>query len=223
MPEWLTDAAQAGNGPDPATLAKRLVAALLFGWATAVVYRLTQGRRDDFRHGFAVTLVMLAIILSLISQVIGNNLARAFSLVGALAVVRFRTPVKDTRDTAFVILAVAVGMACGTGMYVVALAGVLGVALAALAMPWLGVSGAADLHKLVVRFSSDCDPEAALAPVFARHLGAVRCDGSESDQKGAALEVIYAVRLRNPAGTVALVRELLGVQGVIGAELRRDV
>src|SRR5262249_36376721 len=107
--------------------------------------------------------------------------------------------------------------------YVVALAGVLGVALAALAMPWLGVGGTADLHKLVVRFSSDCDPEAALAPVFARHLVAVRCDGSESDHKGAALEVVDAVRLRNPAGTVALVRELLGVQGVIGAELRRDV
>ena len=56
---------------------------------------------------------MLTVILALITQVIGGSAARAFTLVGALAIVRFRTRVNDTRDTAYVILAVCVGMAIG--------------------------------------------------------------------------------------------------------------
>jgi hypothetical protein len=222
MPEWLTEAVNAGHGPELHVMWKRLAAALLFGWAVAIAYRLTQGRRDDFRPGFAVTLVMLTVILTLITQVIGNSVARAFSLVGSLAVVRFRTPVKDTRDTAFVILAVAVGMAAGADMYLLALAGVPTVALAALVLPRLGIGGGAGArHKLVVRVSSGCDPEVALAPLFAKYLRSHRCDGSESAEKGSALDLTYTVRLRDAGKAVALVRELLGLEGVMGAELRR--
>ena len=161
---------------------------------------------------------MLTVILTLITQVIGNNQARAFSLVGALAVVRFRTPVNDTRDTAFVILAVAVGIAVGAGMYAVALAGVPAVGLAALLVPRLGLGGGS--HKLVVRVAGDFDPDAALVSVFAKHLRSARCDGSESSQKGQALDLLYTVRLRGTTAA-ALVRDLMAVPGVRGAELRR--
>jgi uncharacterized membrane protein YhiD involved in acid resistance len=54
-------------------------------------------------------------------MVIGNSLARAFALVGALSIIRFRTVVKDTKDTAYVFMALAVGMGAGTGNYFIAL------------------------------------------------------------------------------------------------------
>ena len=57
--------------------------------------------------------MLLSILIAMVTQVIGDNIARAFSLVGALSIVRFRTVVRDTQDTAFVIFAVAVGMAMG--------------------------------------------------------------------------------------------------------------
>ena len=63
------------------------------------------------------TLVLLTVLIGMISSVIGDNIARAFSLVGALAIVRFRTIVEDTRDTAFVIYSVVMGMAAGLGSY----------------------------------------------------------------------------------------------------------
>jgi uncharacterized membrane protein YhiD involved in acid resistance len=53
--------------------------------------------------------------------IIGSNIARAFALVGAMSIVRFRNPVKDTRDLVFVFIAIAVGMACGTRFYAYAL------------------------------------------------------------------------------------------------------
>ena len=49
--------------------------------------------------------------------IIGSNIARAFALVGAMSIVRFRNPVKDSRDLVFVFMAIAIGMACGTQFY----------------------------------------------------------------------------------------------------------
>ena len=69
--------------------------------------------------------------MAMVTQVIGDNVARAFSLVGALSIVRFRTVVRDTQDTAYVIAAVAVGMAVGAGHFWVAAAGIAIVAVAA--------------------------------------------------------------------------------------------
>ena len=59
---------------------------------------------NDEAESFTVTLVLLTILIAMVTQVIGDNVARAFSLVGALSIVRFRTVVRDTQDTAYVFL-----------------------------------------------------------------------------------------------------------------------
>src|SRR4029078_10359652 len=88
--------------------------AVLYGFVVAGVYRFTLGRRDP-ANTLSTTLVLLSVLIALVTVVIGDNVARAFGLVGALSIVRFRTVVEDTRDTAFVIFAVVVGMAVGAG------------------------------------------------------------------------------------------------------------
>ena len=89
----------------------RLVTAALLGGVVALIYTRTRPVREE--SSFTVTLVLLSILIAMVTQVIGDNVARAFSLVGALSIVRFRTVVRDTQDTAFVIFAVGVGMAVG--------------------------------------------------------------------------------------------------------------
>src|SRR5439155_23381051 len=84
------------------------------------------------------------ILLAMVSMVIGSDIARAFSLVGALSIVRFRTVVEDTRDTAFVIFAVIVGMAAGAGVYVVPAVGIPLVAVVAWALAAWGRAGGAN-------------------------------------------------------------------------------
>jgi hypothetical protein len=74
------------------------------------------------------------VLIAMVTQVIGDNIARAFSLVGALSIVRFRTAVRDTEDTAYVIFAVVVGMAVGAGHVWVATLGMAVVALGAFVM-----------------------------------------------------------------------------------------
>ena len=73
-------------------------------------------------------------LIAMVTQVIGDNVARAFSLVGALAIVRFRTVVRDTQDTAFVMLSVVVGMAVGARAPLVAVIGLALVAVVAIGM-----------------------------------------------------------------------------------------
>ena len=90
----------------------RLLAACGLGYVVAVIYRKTRPA-PAVLASFPGTLVLLSVLIAMVTQVIGDNVARAFSLVGALSIVRFRTVVRDTQDTAYVIFAVAVGMAVG--------------------------------------------------------------------------------------------------------------
>lgn len=85
----------------------------VIGWT----YQRTYTGVTYSKH-FYQTLVIMAVVTSVIMIIIGSNIARAFSLVGALSIVRFRTAVKDGKETAFVFFAIAVGMACGTRLYV---------------------------------------------------------------------------------------------------------
>ena len=76
-----------------------------------------------YSRKFGVTLVVLTVMTGTVMTVIGNNIALSLGMVGALSIVRFRTALKDSRDTAYVFWTVIVGICCGVGDYVVAAAG----------------------------------------------------------------------------------------------------
>ncbi len=73
-----------------------------------------------YSRRFNVSLVMLVMITTLIMNVIGNNIALSLGMVGALSIVRFRTAIKDPRDTAYIFWAIAVGVCCGVSDYLIA-------------------------------------------------------------------------------------------------------
>lgn len=86
----------------------------------AYVYRKTH-RGTSYSQGFLITLFIMAVATSIVMMIIGSNIARAFSLVGALSIIRFRTAVKDPRDTGFLFAAMIAGMGCGTQFYMPAI------------------------------------------------------------------------------------------------------
>src|SRR6476620_3921846 len=111
----------------------RLIEALVLGWVVAWVYRKT---RSSAKASVSLqpTLVLLSILIATVTQVVGESSARAFSLVGALSIIRFRTVVQDTQDTAFVIFAVVMGMAAGANDIWISLIGLAVVTAAAFMM-----------------------------------------------------------------------------------------
>ncbi|MDH3997431.1 MAG: DUF4956 domain-containing protein [Desulfuromonadales bacterium] len=94
--------------------------ALILGLVVAWVYRYTH-KGLSYSQAFTQTILFVALVVAIVMMVIGSSLAKAFALVGALSIIRFRTVVKDTRDTAFVFGALAIGMAAGTSNYFLAL------------------------------------------------------------------------------------------------------
>jgi hypothetical protein len=221
VPEWLRGAGEWGH-LSPAVLLGRLLLASLFGGLVAAVYAVTQRRPRAEVVPFATTLVLLAVLIAMVTLVIGDNIARAFSLAGALAIIRFRTVVEDTRDTAFVIFAVVVGMAIGAGLLAVPLVGVPVVAAAAALLGRLdrAVVASPGDHLLVVRYALGRDPGPLAADVFAKHLATSRVTSAATARQGAALEIGYHVRLRHPDGAVRLVADMNQLDGVQGVELR---
>jgi hypothetical protein len=171
---------------------------------------------------FTATLVLLAILIAMVTQVIGDNVARAFSLVGALSIVRFRTVVRDTQDTAYVIFAVGVGMAAGAGQYFVGAAGIGVVAAAALAMRRKPVPEASATipFELQVRVGIGHDPRVLLAPVLAGYAREFQLLSLTTVRQGLAIEAVYRIGLQE-ASAEAVVRALNGVDGVQGIALRR--
>ncbi len=90
--------------------------AFLLAVVVAKTYQITY-RGVSFSPSFMVTLVICSMVIGAVMLIIGSNIARAFSLVGALSIIRFRNAVKDPRDVAYIFLVMGIGMACGTGFY----------------------------------------------------------------------------------------------------------
>jgi hypothetical protein len=123
-------------------------------------YRATH-RGTIYSASFLQALFVLGACTTLIMLVIGNEIARAFSLVGALSIVRFRTAIKDPRDVGFVFAALAMGMACGTGFYYQAILFTLFLCGLLLLITRLNV-GRAEANEAIVRVTTDAHGNGAL-------------------------------------------------------------
>lgn len=221
MPEWLTGLGSSGQ-VSPGDVLIRLVAALVAGGLVAVIYVRT--RPDGTAGGsFPGTLVLLAILIAMVTQVIGDNVARAFSLVGALSIVRFRTVVRDTQDTAYVIFAVVVGMAVGAGHPWVAVIGLGVVALAAaLLMTRQAVpDDAGNTFVVTVRVGLGQDLEGLLGPVLGKHTLTHRLSSVATAKQGLAIDAGYEVELRPDRRADELLAALNQIEGVQSVELQR--
>lgn len=222
MPDFLI---QTLGGPDQSTplqMAARLGVAFVCGCLIALVYRGVRPR-EQVMETFPATLVLLSILCAMLPLVIGQNIAWAFGLVGALSIVRFRTVVEDTHDITFVIFAVLVGMAVGAGQLTVALIGICVVGGAAfLVRPrnegnkW--VSGHA---KLMLRLSIGRDPETVFKADFDEFLSSVELTSGATTKQGDSIDLTYRVRLKPDAKPTSLINRLNLIDGVQSVDLRR--
>lgn len=95
------------------------IASILFGLMIYLSYWYTHAG-TTYSKKFNVTLLTLTVLTASVMTVIGNNVALSLGMVGALSIVRFRTAIKDARDTAYIFWAIVVGISCGVGDYLVA-------------------------------------------------------------------------------------------------------
>jgi uncharacterized membrane protein YhiD involved in acid resistance len=154
MAEWLNELARPGYGGEGLPLGiviTGLLIALVLSYLIALVYKHVNREREEL-YVMMHTLVLLAVTIAAAMMIIGNNLARAFGLVGAVSIIRFRTAVKNSKDMAFVFLAIVIGMACGLGFRLLALVFTVFVGLLLLVFEWVRFGGGGgERYELKVR------------------------------------------------------------------------
>lgn len=193
----------------------RLAVALLLGLCVSGIHTLVKrGRGGRSPAALRSTLVLLTVLLCLTTIVVGDNIARAFSIVGALSIVRFRTVVEDTRDTAFVIFAVVMGLAAGAGYLLVPL---LALPIGAVAALGLGRERA----QLVVRTALGFDRWDSVEACLTRRDARMRHCSSGFRRGGTEYEQVYELDLGTEKHSRELVCELARIEGVIALEARR--
>ena len=119
----------------PIEIVTNTLLAFILGIFISFIYKKSH-KGLSYSQSFMLTLVFLTIIISLVMMIIGNNVARAFALVGALSIIRFRTVVKDTKDTAYIFMCLCAGMACGTSSYFLGIFGTIFFATVALSLDY---------------------------------------------------------------------------------------
>jgi len=110
--------------PNLSEIISNIVVSLICSFVVSMIYRYTY-KGPGYSESFVHSIVFLSAITALVIMVIGNNLARAFGLVGALSIIRFRTAIKDTIDIVYIFLGLAIGMASGVGYHKAAFAGTI--------------------------------------------------------------------------------------------------
>jgi len=183
------------------------------GW----VYRFTH-RNVSYSQSYVQTLVILGMLIALIMLVVGSNIARAFALVGALSVVRFRNAIKETRDVGFIFLVMGIGMAVGTRFYTLGIVAAVAISLIIVVMyrfNWFAL----DVQRQVVKVQvpPDGDYTAGIQDVLIRFTTEFELVSMESIRGGALTEIMYSVRLKKgnePGELIAALSERTSGQKV---------
>ncbi len=162
------------------------VAATIIGLVIFLCYRLTHSRAV-YSAKFNVSLLMMTVITTLVMSVIGNNIALSLGMVGALSIVRFRTAIKDVRDTAYIFWCIAVGICCGVSEYFLVGVGSLVIFLVLLL---LGAVHSDDVYLISVKADRNAENDISLLMTNAfRGKANMRVNNSNSK----SCELIYEV------------------------------
>jgi uncharacterized membrane protein YhiD involved in acid resistance len=186
------------------TVILSFILSLLIAW----VYKITY-KGVSYTQSYVHTLIMMAMVVAVIMLVIGSNIARAFSLVGALSIIRFRNAVKDTRDVGYIFFAMAIGMASGTRFYLVAIIATLLISFILWGMGTLNLF-AKDVKEqiLKIRLPADMRYETLFQNVFARYLANYNLIAVETVQAGTQTELIYGIELKKQGDAQSLMEAL---------------
>ena len=175
-----------------------ILLAFILSSAIAAVYRWTyQGL--SYSRSFIHTLVLASIVASIMIMAIGNNIARGLGILGTLAIIRFRTPIRDPRDIIFLFAAIAIGIACGASVFLVAIVGTICYCLAALYLHWSPATARRQYEGLMRFMLPPGSPaEESVRQAFSEYCSTSALVAMRESAQGDLIEYSYQVRLIDP-------------------------
>jgi hypothetical protein len=203
-----------GTSFGPQAILLSLLLAFVLGQVIAWVYYITHSGLS-YSRSYVQSLILITVVVAMVMAVIGNNIITAVGLMGALAIVRFRNVIKDTRDIVFIFSSLVIGMACGSHRYMTAILGTLVLSLIAIYLFFTDF-GSHEPHNGFLRFSlrGAIGPDHPVPGILRRFCGNFTMISAQDSGFGGPAEYAYQIMIRNTSQNEAFVSELEKVDGM---------
>jgi uncharacterized membrane protein YhiD involved in acid resistance len=174
------------------------------GW----IYKITH-RGTSYTQSFVITLVLNGMVVALVMMVVGSNIARAFSLVGALSIIRFRNAVKETRDVGFIFFTMAIGMAIGTKFYLLAIISAITISLIILLMTRFNwYAREAQPQILRIQLPNHLPFDQLFDGIFLKYTKTCELISVDSVHGGMLTELTYSIGMKQSSQIQAFLSEI---------------
>lgn len=200
-----------------------VLTASAIGLIISLVYLFTH-KKEGYSQAFCVSLILLAPIVGMVILVIGNNVATAFSLAGAFALVRFRSAPGDPKDIAFVFMSVTMGLACGLGYWLYALmaAGILCAII--LILHFTNYAGKnKNNYMLKITVPETLNYVGAFDETLQKYCVSYRMERVKSVDFGALFEISFNVKLKDDKQIRLMMDDLRALNGNLKIMLTTEV
>jgi hypothetical protein len=197
-----------------ATFMIALLLAFVCGHAISWIYMLTHSGLS-YSRSYVNSLIIIPVVVALVMMILSNNLVIAFGLMAIFAMVRFRSVLRDTLDTAYVLVVVVLGLACGTMKFTSA---IVGCVLMAAIMIYFWASGFGTRHRynliLNIQWARSAAELEELRRLLDRHARSTTCASQRSNDSSRAVDISYRLLMRDPDRVHELVEEVRALNGV---------
>lgn len=179
------------------------------GW----IYKITH-KGTSYTQSFVFTLVLNGMVVALVMLIVGSDVARAFSMVGALSIIRFRNAVKETRDVSFIFFTMVVGMAIGTRLYLLGVIATVIISIVIVIMTrfdWYS----RDLANQILRIQVPADTAygTIFDDTFIRYTNASELIGVTNIMHSDLTELTYSIGMKKSNQIHAFITEIKHLNG----------
>ncbi|HEY7118147.1 MAG TPA: DUF4956 domain-containing protein [Tepidisphaeraceae bacterium] len=195
-----------------------LLLAFVIGHVVSWVYMWTHSGMS-YSQMFTASLLVMPVLVALVMVLMASNVLIALGLLAVFAMIRFRNVLKDTRDTTFVLWAIAEGVACGTLRFGIAVAACVTLALI---FAYLRFTSFGGRHRydviLSLEWAGNGDSMTRLRPILRRHSLQAKL-ASQHDLDVDKVDISYRLLLRDPTRSRELLKDLERTEGVARVSL----
>jgi hypothetical protein len=185
-----------------------LAVALLLGVLISLTYMKTH-TSGVYSPNFSVTVVMIPVILAVIILFVGSNVARAFSLAGTVAIIRFRSAPGDPKDIGYIFFAMAAGLACGVGLYLYGALFTIVLCAVMFVLYKIKYGEKRTQEKLLkIVIPEDLDYEGVFDDVFAACTASHKLRKVRTTDLGSLYELVYTVTMKQEQNEKAFIDAL---------------
>lgn len=197
-------------------IALGLILPFLLSFPATWVYQKTQ-TSNTFSAAFIQSFFIFAALSSIMTMIIGSNIARAFGLIGALSIIRFRNALKSPIDAVYIFWSLAIGMSCGTGFYLAAVMLTVVVAMMALILSKMKY-GEVKFNESIIRIQVSTQNEEAQVMQMETYLKKLALHYNRIniifDSNNASKTYVYQVAVNNDADLAKIQSELCKTEGI---------